>query len=558
MPSSDKDEHERQSLYQAVKKDSDEHVKRVISSNNRKKIVAAGPGTGKTHLFKEALAGKEKALVLTFINALVEDLHVQLPGGTHVRTLHGFARSVIASKGRANPMVYNDLADVIERDAEFLGITNRDFASKIRNLADQSELSFYFERKNYYGNYFSHDDLIYEAVKLLNNHPENIDLYDQILIDEFQDFNPLDVALIDLLSSKSPVLLAGDDDQSLYAFRDSSHTYLRDRYSDGEYEAFTLPYCYRCPEVVVDAVNDILDYAKGEGLLGDRIDKAYKYAASEKKDDISKRFPNIVHVTRNENAICTFIENELKKIVQEEDDNFNVLVVSPYSASNFQRRLLRQFRRKGFVNVEPRDKPEATSLLRGMQLILETNQQFTNLGWRIVAEQVMTNTEFKKALKESTTSSKPFYKLLDRELVRRVKSSASLLRKVSNTTRPLSEDESSDLWNFLDLDPSKVVNRSIREDLALLQHPGIHIGIRGIPIRVTNVLKSKGLSADYVFITHLDDRFFLEDSSTINEVDIFNILVALSRTKKKVYLISTPNARSTIVNVIQNGNASVV
>ena len=124
--------------------------------------------------------------------------------------------------------------------------------------------------------------------------------------------------------------MAGDDDQSLYGFRDSTHKYLRDRFAAaGDYESFTLPYCFRCPEVVVDAVNDILSFAKSKGLVDERIDKAYKYAANEKKDAVSSRFPDVVHVTRNENAICGFIEGELKKIVVGETDNFDVLVISP-------------------------------------------------------------------------------------------------------------------------------------------------------------------------------------------------------------------------------------
>jgi hypothetical protein len=552
------DEEDKSSLYETVRLDADHHVQLVSTSASTKRIVAAGPGTGKTHLFKSILTGKKKALVLTFINALVEDLHIQLPQCANVRTLHSYARSVIASHGMT-PLVYNDLSKVIERDAELLGIVNRAYASKIRNLAESAELQFYFERKNYYGTYFSHDDLIYAAVEYLDGHPADIEVYEQILIDEFQDFNPLEVALIDLLATKSPILVAGDDDQSLYGFRDSTHKFLRDRFADGgDYESFTLPYCFRCPEVVVDSVNDILDFAKSKGLLDERVEKDYKYAANEKKDAISTRFPSVVHVTRNENAICSYIESELKKIVVDETENFDVLVISPYSASGFRVRLLNQFRKKGFVNVEPREKLTVTPLLEGLSLILETNQQHTNLGWRIVAEALMPVADFKEVLKRSASSAEPFYKLLDGDLVKKVRGSVAMLRRLLGTGNPLSAAESETLWDFLGVDPVEVVDRTIVQDLASIEHASPFVGIRGTPIKVTNVLRSKGLSADYVFITHLDDRFFLEDRSSVTEKDVYNILVALSRAKKKVYLMSMPNNKTTFINAIRDRKASLV
>ena len=53
---------------------------RILKDKSNKKVIVAGPGTGKTHLFGELFASKEGAtkLTLTFINALVEDLSLAL------------------------------------------------------------------------------------------------------------------------------------------------------------------------------------------------------------------------------------------------------------------------------------------------------------------------------------------------------------------------------------------------------------------------------------------------------------------------------------------------
>ncbi len=62
--------------------------------------------------------------------------------------------------------------------------------------------------------------------------------------------------------------------------------------------------------------------------------------------------------------------------------------------------------------------------------------------------------------------------------------------------------------------------------------------IRQIPITLTTITSSKGLSADYVFITHFDDQYFARDSAVSDE-DVYAFLVALTRAKKKSFLVSS-------------------
>ena len=84
--------------------------------------MVAGPGTGKTFLFKKALEGKSKTLTLTFVNSLVEDLSLELYGMSEVRTLHSFARGVL---GKAK--VFPKLSAVITEDASLLLDQELDF-----------------------------------------------------------------------------------------------------------------------------------------------------------------------------------------------------------------------------------------------------------------------------------------------------------------------------------------------------------------------------------------------------------------------------------------------
>jgi superfamily I DNA and RNA helicase len=59
-------------------------IEAVLSSPSRKKLVIAGPGTGKTTLFKQMLelaSGEpDRRIVLTFINNLKDNLADDLAG----------------------------------------------------------------------------------------------------------------------------------------------------------------------------------------------------------------------------------------------------------------------------------------------------------------------------------------------------------------------------------------------------------------------------------------------------------------------------------------------
>jgi hypothetical protein len=70
----------------------------ILDSTAAKKLIVSGPGTGKTHAFKEALDRAGGGVALTFIRALVRDLRVALAETAEiVNTFHGFAKHLLHS-----------------------------------------------------------------------------------------------------------------------------------------------------------------------------------------------------------------------------------------------------------------------------------------------------------------------------------------------------------------------------------------------------------------------------------------------------------------------------
>ena len=201
------------------------------------------------------------------------------------------------------------LPEIVQKDALLLGKGEIDFATKFRILEHDSLVKFYLERADYYGA-VGFDDSVYRLLKEIQKAPEILPNFDQIVVNEFQDFNPLEVAFINELSKKGDILIVGDDDQAVYDNRSASPTHLRKLYLSPEFTRFELPFCGRCPQVVVDATNSLIDTAMRQGHLHGRIAKRYECFLDDKEID-NRKYPKIV------TANCTTAKNIPKYIHRE-------------------------------------------------------------------------------------------------------------------------------------------------------------------------------------------------------------------------------------------------
>src|SRR4030065_2909866 len=74
------------------------------------------------------------------------------------------------------------------------------------------------------------DDLLFEVYKLFSSHPAIKEKYSErfqhVLVDEFQDINPAQMAMLQLLNSSlvdgGSLWVCGDDWQSIYSFTGAS------------------------------------------------------------------------------------------------------------------------------------------------------------------------------------------------------------------------------------------------------------------------------------------------------------------------------------------------
>lgn len=537
--------------YEISQKERSEFVNKILTSASTKKVVVAGPGTGKTYLFKEILNNKKNTLTLTFVNSLVEDLSLELYGMSEVRTLHSYARGMLAKLSNTEISVFHKLSSIIKEDGKILLEKEIDFNKLFHERDDENEnLKFYKNRRDYY-NYYDFASIIFAIVKYFEKYTEKIPTYEQILIDEFQDFNLLEVSLIDLLAEKSPILLAGDDDQALYAFKSANTKFIRERNNETfpEYESFTLPYCSRCTRVIVEATNDIICEAKKQSLLKGRIEKEFKYFDEEKKDEICELHPKIAYAQVFDKQIPWFIEKSIKELVKQERKSFSVLIISPYKKQSHT--IADKLIAKGLQNIDFVVKDaDDINILDGFKLLVENKND--NLGWRIVSKFILPEEEFNSLIKKTDEQSdKQIKDLLTKEHRDKVSSIYKVLKYIKED-KPINKDEFDKATSSLEINSYSLIKQYLYKQI---DDNNIRTGdpaLRKIPIKSTTIQSSKGLAADIVFITHFDDRFFIKDTN-VTDQDVCNFLVAITRTRNKLFLISSSKDEPTYLKWINKG-----
>ena len=176
----------------------------------------------------------------------------------------------------------------------------------------------------------------------------------------------------------------------------------------------------------------------------------------------------------------------------------------------------------------------------------EAREADCSLGWRIATKALLDPPDF-EALLRQTDGQEEVGKLVEKvspTLKRQVRCLLTALRRVRDG-KDLVDSHVSELLSQIGVDAYGAATESLRDELAAPKQRLVDPGIKGISIQVTTFQSSKGLAADYVFITHFDDRYCVRDRKAgISDQDVCSFLVALTRARRRVYLLSTHSAET--------------
>lgn len=519
------------SLLKDQKEKRKKYVEEILGSDSSRKLIVAGPGTGKTYTFGEVLKkhqGKPN-LAVTFIRKLVIDMEKDLADYAEVKTFHAYCKKLLHEKnGRIELVPF--LTKVIESDAVFLGRDLSYFDEKFQTLAEDSpEVQFYLERGDYY-EVVSFNDSVFRLYVEVRDGTFDLPTYNQVVVDEYQDFNPLEVALIDELEKKSPILIVGDDDQAVYDLRNSSPNYLREKYYSKGYQIYQLPFCTRCPRVIVEATNAFISGVNERGGFKSRIDRPFA-PYLDGKDYENLTYPKIISAsTTNIACLSKLVISEIKKIPEADireahEKNYPcALIVGKRQYLNpIAKKLKEQFQNVNFTEAQISD----YSIADAYDLLL--TQENSNLGWRILAEFEFTEDQMRDYTVKSLDGIS-FSGFLPQGFVDKHQSVIEILR-----SEQLSEDDRLKLVELIG-DQTDIVVKHI---YPIEDENKQEIDETQPTILLSSFEGCKGLSAGHVFVVGFNNGVMPKiHDDQIDDIDCCRFIVALTRTRKRCYLLS--------------------
>jgi DNA helicase-2/ATP-dependent DNA helicase PcrA len=251
-------------------------------------LIVAGPGTGKTrtlthriaHLIAERGVAPERCLAVTFSRRaaaeLEERLAALLPEGTGrpvVATFHGLGLMILREQAEAAGLAPGFRVATPAERAEIAGKLFGLTPAKAERLLEEMGEIRCGRRENgdlagriaaYEGALVERclvdfDDLLLKPLALLQARADLAEEYRRrfpwISVDEYQDVDPLQSALLRILAPPGANLCAiGDPDQSIYGFRGADvGIFLRFRADYPEARAVRLTRNYRSTSILVEA-----------------------------------------------------------------------------------------------------------------------------------------------------------------------------------------------------------------------------------------------------------------------------------------------------------------
>ena len=522
----------------------------IIGSTADKRLIVSGPGTGKTFTFEAALgACGGKGLALTFLRNLVADLTVVLGDRADVFTFHGYCKYLMHHHniaGLRDGDYYPPLLDLLIDDIQVLEgkvIDGDDVTAHLHTLDDSDGLIGEVLACADYYNAVSHTDLVYRVLRHFEAASDTIPTFPLIVVDEYQDFSLLETTFIQLLATKSKVLIAGDDDQALYGkLRNAEADFIRALAGEGLFETFELPYCVRCTSVIVAAVNDLLAAATARGNLARRLTKSFECYLPDKGAD-SEANPKIIHVqcsTANTPYAGQYIAQQIARIprvdiaTSREKGYPTALVIGPNPFLNRAYQVVQQRFPKARMKTSSEVPIDA---LDGYRRIARNDK--SRLGWRIIIAAYPFD-GWKTVLKQVLEAGAELADQLP-EVYRDEHSEIARLLGVMLESGTLSTEDQDRL--------TTATGRSSDEIKAALaidepEDTEIEDETGGVPgeyepdILFTSLVGSKGLSAEHVFVVGLNDGHLPRRRTAPTDEEVCNLLVALSRTRKRCHVVS--------------------
>lgn len=268
-------------------------------------MCLAGPGSGKTfvltrhirYLIREKQVEPYRILVITFSKAsasemqkrfwdLMEQEYCPVRFGTfhaiffqilsqyeHYRTRDiltlsqkkNYLKTILLQMKYQGRFDTDSLENILSRISYFKNQNNTLLFGEIeRTIPQFGEIYERYDKLLRQEHKLDFDDMMLLCHRLLQKRPDILEEYrkniEHVLIDEYQDINPIQYQLVKkIIEPHRNLFVVGDDDQSIYGFRGCDPGIMlgfKQQFPDGK--IITFPINYRCTQAIVDAANKVI------------------------------------------------------------------------------------------------------------------------------------------------------------------------------------------------------------------------------------------------------------------------------------------------------------
>lgn len=310
-----------------MKQKLDDTQQKAVTYGEGPLLVTAGPGSGKTtvithhikYLIDNQGISPKEILVITFTKSAAVEmkerfLHLSGQSDTEVvfGTFHAVFYQILRMSGgfctdsilkekdkyvllrdilKAQKIYFYENTFLEDLLGEISQARNKNFERYEPVILEKEKFEQvykeYERRKDVLGK-IDFDDMVVRCYQLLCGDNEVLkkwqNTFRYILVDEFQDINPLQYEIVKMLAEPHHnIFVVGDEDQSIYSFRGadpkSSFRFLEDY---PEAEQMFLSINYRCHKDIVEVSKHLISHNK------DRFDKDITAAPNDKKVENTK------------------------------------------------------------------------------------------------------------------------------------------------------------------------------------------------------------------------------------------------------------------------------
>lgn len=542
--------------------------------------LLAGPGTGKTtaiigrirHLVFDQGVDPKRILVITFSVATALDLSDRLrkldpalPALPEVRTLHSYAFQVLRTRSgqefvgaetidewEQRELVCADLARRVGRSPAQVAEVLHEYDAAWRTLEDpppapwRATFEGWVEKLRSVFHFAMLGELVYKLKQLLDGDPEFHPDFDYLLVDEYQDLNACDLSVIRELGKRAggDPFVAGDDDQCIYRFRQADPDGIRNFHNDypGASDYF-LEDCYRCGRPILEAALRLIEHEPPG-----RIDKTLEPVSEEGEvhvyslnspqrsikvvaDLVSKHAGSVdlgqilILVPRR-----SFASQYVEELQSRGIDAVNLAEPKELLADCEARRVLYAVRYatnpedavalRGWLRCTPGIGPGAVANI--IDRCLDAHVSFAGACAAVDSTAIKKAVAALEALAEQVRDKNSFEEVISEAAVTGEVTEASIerLRELAHGLH-VEEDAPEEAVEQLEAQE--------QEEVTLPQEaPGV--------VRVTTLRKAKGLTAEVVIVTDLDDDIVPGNAEDLDEERRL-IYVSMTRARRHLYLL---------------------